>query len=129
VLPNVRHSVTFDESESPTVEVVANNAQTQMIRVAGSGLTLANFFAAASAEGIQASGPCSVAVRTDAGRTTVALSDPSRTQTVARVTVPDAAGASIVEADAGVRVVSTAPLTLEFDLDGHGHAKRIVLGA
>ena len=129
VLPNVGHSVTFDESETPTVEVVANNAQTQMIRVAGSGLMLANFFAAASADGIQASGPCSVAVRTDAGRTTVALSDPSRTQTVARVTVPDAAGASIVEADAGVRVVSTAPLTLEFDLDGHGHAKRVVLGA
>ncbi|MGN7979024.1 polysaccharide lyase 8 family protein [Microbacterium sp. 22195] len=129
VLPNVGHSTTFDESETPTVEVVANNAQTQMIRVAGSGLTLANFFAASSADGIQTSGPCSVAVRTDAGRTTVALSDPSRTQTVARVTVPNAAGASIVEADAGVRVVSTAPLTLEFDLDGHGHAKRVVLGA
>ncbi|WP_309127268.1 polysaccharide lyase 8 family protein [Microbacterium sp.] len=128
VLPNVDHSVTFTESDAPTVEVVANNATAQMIRVAGEGLTLANFFAAGEAQGVSVSGACSLAVRTDAGRTTVALSDPSRTQPVARVTLPDAAGASVVEADAGVRVVSSSPLTLEFELDGHGHSKRIVLG-
>jgi hyaluronate lyase len=128
VLPNVHHSVTFTESDLPTVEVAANNATVQMIRVAGHGLTLANFFAAGEARGVTASGPCSVAVRTDADRTTVALSDPSRTQTVARVTLAEAPGASVLEADAGVRVVSTSPLTLEFALDGHGHSKRIVLG-
>ncbi|MFD5214018.1 polysaccharide lyase 8 family protein [Microbacterium sp. NPDC058345] len=128
VLPNVKHSVTFTESDAPTVEVVANNDRAQMIRVAGEGLVLANFFAAAEAHGVTASGPCSVAVRTDAGRTTVAVSDPSRTQSVARVTLADAVGASVVEADAGVRVVSASPLTLEFALDGHGHSKRIVLG-
>ncbi len=128
VLPNVEHSVTFTESDAPTVEVAANNATAQMIRVAGQGLTLANFFDAGTASGVEASGPCSVAVRTDAGRTTVAVSDPSRTQAVARVTLPEAAATSVVEADAGVRVVSTSPLTLEFELDGHGHAKQIVLG-
>jgi hyaluronate lyase len=99
-----------------------------MIAVAGSGLTLANFFSAGSAGGFSVSGPSSLAVRTAEGRTTVALSDPSRTQAVARVTLPSAAGTSVVEADAGARVISTSPLTLEFDLDGHGHSKRIVLG-
>ncbi|GAT74261.1 putative polysaccharide lyase family 8 [Microbacterium sp. HM58-2] len=128
VLPDVDHSVTFTESDAPTVEVVANNATAQMIRVAGQGLTLANFFAAGEAQGVTASGPCSVAVRTDAGRTTVAVSDPSRTQAVARVSLADAGSASVIEADAGARVVSTSPLVLEFELDGHGHSKRIVLG-
>ncbi|QMU97798.1 hypothetical protein FVO59_11715 [Microbacterium esteraromaticum] len=128
MLPNMGHSTTFDESDSPTVSVVANNPSAQMISEAGSGLTLANFFAAGSAGGFEASGSCSLAVRTADGRTTVALSGPSRTQTVARVTLPSADGTTVVEADAGVRVFSTSPLTLEFELDGHGHPKRIVLG-
>ena len=134
VLPNVAHSVTFAESGAPSVEVLANNAQAQAIRVAGQGLVLANFFqatpaGAAPAYGVTVGGPCSLAVRTDAGRTTVVLSDPSRTQTTARVVLAGVAQSTVVEGDDGVRVVGTAPLTLEFDLDGHGHAKRIVLGA
>ncbi|GAA4480034.1 polysaccharide lyase 8 family protein [Microbacterium panaciterrae] len=133
VLPNVAHSVTFTESDAPTVEVVANNAQAQVIRIAGQGLTLANFFQAtptdaAPACGVTVSGPCSLAVRTDSGRTTVALSDPSRTQKTAQVVLAGFPGSTVVEADDGVRVVATSPLTLEFDLDGHGHAKRAVLG-
>ncbi|WP_439901834.1 polysaccharide lyase 8 family protein [Microbacterium azadirachtae] len=134
VLPNVAHSVTFTESDAPTVEVVANNAQAQAIRVAGQGLTLANFFQAtpsggSPASGVTVSGPCSLAVRTDGGRTTVALSDPSRTQKTARVVLAGVAETTVIEGDDGVRVVGTAPLALEFDLDGHGHAKRIVLGS
>jgi hyaluronate lyase len=134
VLPNVAHSVTFTESDAPTVEVVANNAQAQAIRVAGQGLTLANFFQAtpsggAPTSGVTVSGPCSLAVRTDGGRTTVALSDPSRTQKTARVVLAGVAETTVIEGDDGVRVVGTAPLALEFDLDGHGHAKRIVLGS
>ncbi|OZB81390.1 MAG: hypothetical protein B7X41_16910, partial [Microbacterium sp. 14-71-5] len=134
VLPNVAHSVTFTESDAPSVEVLANNAQAQAIRVAGQGLVLANFFQATPADatpayGVTVGGPCSLAVRTDAGRTTVALSDPSRTQTTARVVLAGVAESTVVEGDDGVRVVGTSPLTLEFDLDGHGHAKRIVLGA
>ncbi|GAB6859543.1 polysaccharide lyase 8 family protein [Microbacterium xylanilyticum] len=134
VLPNVEHSVTFTESDAPTVEVVANNAQAQVIRVTSEGLTLGNFFQATPSDespayGVTVSGPCSLAVRTDAGRTTIAVSDPSRTQTTARVVLAGVAESTVLEADDGVRVVGTAPLALEFDLDGHGHAKRIVLGA
>ncbi|MHC1150306.1 polysaccharide lyase 8 family protein [Microbacterium sp. GCM10011525] len=127
VLPNVAHSVTFTESDAPTVAVLANNATAQVIGVAGQGLTLGNFFGAGSAAGVTASGPCSVAVRTDAGRTTVAVSDPSRTQATARIELADVSG-TVVEGDEGVTVVSASPLTLEFALDGHGHAKRVVLG-
>ncbi|MFE6735888.1 polysaccharide lyase 8 family protein [Microbacterium sp. NPDC057650] len=127
VLPNVEHSVTFTESDAPTVKVLANSATAQMIGVSRQGLTLANFFAAGSAAGVTASGPCSVAVRTDSGKTTVAVSDPSRTQKVATVTLADVTG-SVIEADDGVTVVSTSPLTVEFALDGHGHSKRVVIG-
>ncbi|WP_308488434.1 polysaccharide lyase 8 family protein [Microbacterium capsulatum] len=134
VLPNVDHSVTFTESDAPTVEVLANNAQAQAIRVASLGLTLANFFQATPAgqtpaSGAAVTGPCSLAVHTDSGRTTVALSDPSRTQTTAQVVLAGVAETTVIEGDDGVRVVSTSPLTLEFALDGHGHAKRVVLGA
>ncbi|WP_242519374.1 polysaccharide lyase 8 family protein [Microbacterium esteraromaticum] len=128
MMPNVAHSATFAESGRPSVAVVANNAVAQMVRAARDGLTLANFFAGGSAGGYETTGPCSLAVREHDGRTTIALADPSRTQDVARVTLPKGTGTTVVEADAGVRVVSTSPLTVEFALDGHGHAGRIVLG-
>lgn len=128
VLPNSAHSVTFTESDAPTVTVLANNGVAQVIRDATSDLVLGNFFAGGEAAGLTASGPCSVGIRRGDDSVTVALSDPSRTQSVARVTLADVAETTVVEADAGVRVVSTSPLTLEFTLDGHGHAKRIVLG-
>ncbi|WP_309064957.1 polysaccharide lyase 8 family protein [Microbacterium sp.] len=130
VMPGVGHEATLAESDAPTVTVVANNAAIQMIRESTQRLTLANVFQAIPAgadHGIQASGPCSLAIRQDGPRITVALSDPSRTQGVAQVTLGKLAAKTVIEADEGVTVVSTSPLTLSFALDGHGHSKRIVL--
>ncbi|OFI37540.1 sugar isomerase [Arthrobacter sp. SW1] len=131
VLPGAKHSVTLTESDEPTVTVLANNAVAQMIRDSSHALTLANFFAATPAgqavQGVITSGPCSLAVREEAGQVTVALSDPSRTQPTARVTLDGVAASAVVDADPGVTLIGTAPLTLEFALDGHGHSKRVVL--
>jgi len=68
-----------------------------------------------------------VAVRQDGDALVVALSDPSRTQPVARVSLAGVAASAVVSSDPGVSVVSTSPLTLEFTLDGHGHSKKAVL--
>ncbi|MFJ3956027.1 polysaccharide lyase 8 family protein [Arthrobacter sp. NPDC090010] len=133
VLPGAEHSDTFKESGNPSVTVTANNAGVQMIEDRTRNLVLANFFAptptdAPAPHGVTASGPCSVAIRQEDTRVTVALSDPSRTQSTARLSLDGFSVTDVVvEADAGVKVVSTAPFTLEFALDGHGHSKRVVL--
>ena len=132
VLPGADHPDTFKESANPSVHVLANNAGVQMVEDRGRSLKLANFFAATPAgttpaHGVTVSGPCSLAVRQDGGNLVVALSDPSRTQPVARVSLAGVAASAVVESDPGVSVVSTSPLTLEFTLDGHGHAKKVVL--
>ncbi|WP_245413105.1 polysaccharide lyase 8 family protein [Arthrobacter celericrescens] len=129
--PGAGHQVTFTESDEPSITVLANNATAQMVRDASQGLLLANFFAATPAgqpvRGVTSSGPCSLAVREETGKVTVALSDPSRTQPLARVTLDGVAASAVVDSDPGVTLIGTAPLTLEFALDGHGHSKRVVL--
>lgn len=132
LLPGADHSDTFKESANPSVRVLANSADVQMVEDRAQGLRLANFYAAslsgaAPAQGITVSGPCSVAVRQDGDALVVALSDPSRTQPVARVSLAGVAASAVVSSDPGVSVVSTSPLTLEFTLDGHGHSKKAVL--
>ncbi|MDP5227996.1 MULTISPECIES: polysaccharide lyase 8 family protein [Arthrobacter] len=131
-LPGAAHPVTFTESDAPTVTVVANNAGVQAIKDATQNLTLANVFQATPAgeppaSGIIASGPCSVAVHEESGTVTVALSDPSRTQPLAQVTLTGVSASAVVDADPGVTVLSTAPLAVQFALDGHGHAKKVTL--
>ena len=127
LMPNVTRSATVIESKAPTIEIVANNATAQAVRAPLIGLTMANFFAAGATSGLQADGPCSVGVHAHAGQITVALSDPSRTQEFVRLAILDAPAVDVIASDGGVRVASTSPLTLEFELDGHGHAKQITL--
>ncbi|UJP08781.1 polysaccharide lyase 8 family protein [Microbacterium sp. KUDC0406] len=130
ILPGADEGTTSAQSQTPSVTVLANDEAAQVVADGGNGLTLANFFAASPAgaapsHGITVSGPCSVAAHRDGDLLAVALSDPSRTQTSARVTFADVQAVAAGEADDGVTVVSTSPLTLQFALDGHGHSARI----
>lgn len=130
VLPAADHSDTFKAQAKPGVEVLANNAGAQAIRVSGESLMLANFFAAAGAAGYSASGPCSAATQESGGQLLVTVADPSRTQETVRLAVPadGVTWANVVSADEGASVVSTNPLTLEFALGGtRGHQKSITL--
>jgi Polysaccharide lyase family 8, C-terminal beta-sandwich domain./Polysaccharide lyase family 8, super-sandwich domain./Polysaccharide lyase family 8, N terminal alpha-helical domain. len=132
VLPAVTHDVTFLQSAHPEVTVLANNGTAQVVEQTAQNVVLGNFFAAADGTGTQhgitVSGPCSTAVHRESGRITISLADPSRTQSVARIALPDAGAGSVISADDGVTLVGTAPLTVEFQLDGHGHSKSIVIG-
>ncbi|GAB3795519.1 polysaccharide lyase 8 family protein [Humibacter antri] len=129
LLPGVAHSTTFSTEAQKPVKVLANNSSAQAIVHDGSGVTLANFYGAPTSpvEGMQVSGPCSVGVHRDGDTITVALADPSRTQSTATLVLPDAGSFTVSQADAGASLVGTGPLTLHFALDGHGHARQIIL--
>ncbi|NNC12435.1 sugar isomerase [Planctomonas sp. JC2975] len=129
LLPTAAHSTTFSTQAQKPVKVLANTAASQAILDTRTGVTLANFFAvpANAVKGMQVSGPCSVAVHRDGDVVTVALADPSRTQSTATLVLPDTGSFTVQQADDGVTVTGSAPLTLQFALDGHGHAKQIVL--
>jgi hyaluronate lyase len=130
MLPAAGHSDTFKNQAKPPVTVLANSKDCQLLSVPGDSLTLGNFYAAASAKGFTASGACSLAVHEDGKELTVTVADPSRTQSIVRLTVPTLGKqwARTVAADGGVNIISTQPLTLEFAMGGtHGHQKAITL--
>ncbi|PYG99930.1 sugar isomerase [Arthrobacter stackebrandtii] len=130
VLPAADHSDTFKKAARPGIEVLANKAGAQLIKVADESLIAGNFFSAAEASGYSASGPCTVAVHEVGTQLTLTLADPSRTQAVVRLTLPPTAAGwnSVAAADDGCTVISTSPLTVEFAVGGtRGHQKSITL--
>ncbi|MHA7984910.1 polysaccharide lyase 8 family protein [Rathayibacter sp. CAU 1779] len=129
LLPTASHSTTFSSQAQKRVRVLANTAASQAVLDTRTGVTLGNFFTAPAnpVHGMQVSGPCSVAVHRDGDVVTVALADPSRTQSTATLVLPDSGPFRVQQADDGVTVTGTRPLALRFALDGHGHAKQIVL--
>jgi hyaluronate lyase len=132
-LPTAPLSTTLAQSDVPDVQVLANTKACQMIEVKKYGLVLANFFAAGSrtvpAKGVYASsGPCTLAVKETATALSFVVSDPSRTQTSVRVTLPGTKWRRVQKADAGTKLVSVNPLVVEIPLDGRGHQKYMILG-
>jgi hyaluronate lyase len=128
VLPAASHEVTFSQSANPDVKVLANSADVHMVKVAKDRLVLANFFAAGSVADYSVSGPCTLALRRTGDRLTVSVADPSRTQSSVRITLAGSASGTLVDSDAGVTLVSTDPLVIDVQLDGHGHQKNLTLG-
>ncbi|MFE7389204.1 polysaccharide lyase 8 family protein [Streptomyces sp. NPDC057582] len=88
LLPGASSAATAVWSHSRPVRIVANDATAQAVEVRRQGLTAVNFWAAATAAGITASGPASVLVRRRDQELAVAVADPSRTQTTVTVELP-----------------------------------------
>ncbi|MEV5412211.1 polysaccharide lyase 8 family protein [Thermopolyspora sp. NPDC052614] len=80
LMPGADPDQTRARAAAPSwVEVVANTAHRQGIRVPSLGLTAVNFWLPGSAAGLTASGPCSVLVRAHAdGTATISVADPRR---------------------------------------------------
>jgi hyaluronate lyase len=90
LLPGATPQRTALAAQSSPVEILANSAALQAIRVPSLGLTAVVFFAAGRVGGanpITASGPCTVLTRTVNGRTTLAVADPTLTLSSVTVTV------------------------------------------
>jgi hyaluronate lyase len=132
MLPTAPLSKTLAQSETPDVQVLANTKACQMIEVKKYGVVLANFFTAGSrtvpAKGVYASsGPCTLAVKETDTALSFVVSDPSRTQTSVRVTLPGTKWRRVQKADSGTTLVSVNPLVVEIQLDGRGHQKYMIL--
>lgn len=111
LLPNATARETAERSADPGMTVLVNNPTVQAIVSHRENLVLANFWAAGSVSGdgaasVASDGPASVVVGREGTVTTVAVSDPSRTAQVVRVTVGRRV-ASVVAKDPAVTVVAT----------------------
>lgn len=100
------------------LEVLANTADQQAVRVPSAGFTGANFFAAGSAGTLSADQPCSVLVRASAGQATVCVADPRQDGSTVTVEWEHPVGA-VVSSDPGVTIVQADDrLVLSVDVKG-----------
>src|SRR5690606_33044062 len=117
LLPGASSTATAARAARPGVEVVALDEGVHAFRTApgapgvppGARLTAVNFFAAGSAAGITADGPCAVLVLREPRALRIAVSDPSRSAAVVRLTLDreQAGGRRVVrESDTGLTVLS-----------------------
>ncbi|WP_377272788.1 polysaccharide lyase 8 family protein [Peterkaempfera sp. SMS 1(5)a] len=105
LLPGATARETARTADCPDVAVLANSTTVQAVHAARAQVTAANFFTAGSVAGITVSGPASVVQRRSGGRLTLAVSDPTCTQTSLTVTVdPGVRLRSGESGDAGVDV-------------------------
>ena len=118
LLPNATSRQTAERAADPGMTVLVNNPIVQAIRSHREDLTLANFWTAGAVSGIASDGPASVVVGKDGRTTTVAVSDPSRTAGVIRLTIDRRVGAVIAK-DPAVTVVATGKqLVLDIAVSG-----------
>lgn len=109
LLPGASSARTAEVAGDPGVEVVANSAAVQAVRVPHLRLTAAVFHAAGSAAGITVSGPAVVLLREESGRATVAVSDPSRATVPLTVGLNRQGYARVRAADPEVTVLAVRP--------------------
>ncbi|WP_344630875.1 polysaccharide lyase family 8 super-sandwich domain-containing protein, partial [Streptomyces glaucosporus] len=120
LLPGATPAATAARAARPGVEVVALGGDVHAFRTLpgapgvpdGARLTAVNFFAAGSAAGVTADGPCAVLVLDRPGELRIAVSDPSRSAAVVRLALDraPAAGRRVVrESDEGLTVLSAGP--------------------
>lgn len=94
LLPLATVAQTQAAAAAPGVDIIVNSPAVQAVAVPGSGLLLANFFAAEQVQRISADGPCSV-VSERLGRTaTLAVSDPTHHRDQVIITLECGAWAS-----------------------------------
>ncbi len=108
LLPGRTAGETAAAAAASDLQIIANSAAVQAIRLPAARLTMANFWSPGTAAGITVNAPCSVVMGEAAGTVTVAVSDPSRAATSLTVTVP-ARDITGHDGDPQVSVASTRP--------------------
>jgi hyaluronate lyase len=106
VLPNATSRQTAERAADPGMTILVNNPNVQAIRSYRENLVLANFWTAGAVAEVACNGPASVVVGRDGRTTTVAVSDPSRTAGVIRLTIDRKVG-EVIAKDPAVTVVAT----------------------
>lgn len=108
-----------------TVDVVANTAAVQAVRVRRDGLVLATFWAASGGEaaGVAVDAMAAVVTRRSGDRLDVAVSDPTQENTGAILVELDHPAGRLVESDDRITVLQLAP-TVRFEVAVDGAAGR-----
>ncbi|MFJ2532618.1 polysaccharide lyase 8 family protein [Microbacterium maritypicum] len=122
ILPTASSATTASRSATPTVDVATVDGIGHKASYAGT--SFLNFFAAGTVDGVTATGKCSVGWTMRYSTTTVVVSDPSRTSSTVRVTLPFNIR-SIPQTD-GVTLISANPLTLDVNLSGRRGTQVII---
>jgi hypothetical protein len=78
LLPNATPERTLELADDPGMEIVANTAEAQTVRVPPLGIVATNFWQAGSARGVMVDRPCSVILRERGETLTVAVADPTQ---------------------------------------------------
>jgi hyaluronate lyase len=99
LLPGATPQTTAQTAQNSPVQILANSASQQAIRVGRLGLSAAVFFAAGSVgagtDTITASAACTALTQTVNGRTTMAVADPTMTLASVKVTVGNRAPVTV----------------------------------
>ena len=107
ILPNCTQAQTAAYASSPKVSVLANTTAVQAITDATLGVTMANFYAAATAGPITVSAAASVSMQISGSDLTIAVSDPTWASATLAVTIAGTGYTSVASADPTVTVLSS----------------------
>ncbi len=129
LLPGKTKDQTAAYAANPAVTVIQNDANAQAVSHAGLGLRAANFWAAATSNGIKSDSIASVLMHEGQGLISVAVADPTQTNTGTIHLELNISAVSLVSADPGVTVDQLSPtLRLSFAVKGTaGAALKITL--
>ncbi|PKH22234.1 hypothetical protein CIG19_13085 [Enterobacterales bacterium CwR94] len=128
LLPGAHRQQVQSRREKPGLTLMAQTEQAHIVNLPAQSATLGLFYAPASAAGITSDAACAFAYSERKGELEVVVSSPAR-QPVIQLTLPlDYQQAQAVEQDAGITIVSHAPLTLRIDAQKRrGEALRLRL--
>ncbi|MYW62875.1 hypothetical protein GTY65_02085 [Streptomyces sp. SID8379] len=128
LLPGASAAATGAWSRSRPVRIIANDATVQAVESPRLGLLAAHFWAAGSADGLLADGPCTVLVRRRHEGITVAVADPGRTTATLTLQLPFPVS-RVISADGTISVTPGRRAVLTVRLGGsrgHTHTAELI---
>lgn len=108
LLPNQDETATARYSSSPDIEIIANTDSVQAVKEQKLGLTAMNFWVPGMIESVRANHPASIIIKESGDELTIAISDPTQSQSVVNVDVGRTALEELMK-DPTVTVLQTSP--------------------
>lgn len=118
LLPNQDEAATARYSNNPDIEIIANTDSVQAVKEQKLGLTAMNFWVPGMIEFVRANNPASVIIKESGDELTIAISDPTQSQSVVKLDVGKAALEELMK-DSTVTVMQLSP-RIELAIDTSG---------
>ncbi|WHY20831.1 polysaccharide lyase family 8 super-sandwich domain-containing protein [Paenibacillus sp. G2S3] len=118
LLPNQDQAATARYSSNPDIEIIANTDSVQAVKEQKLELTAMNFWVPGMIESVRAKNPASIIIKESGDELTIAISDPTQSQSVVKVDVGKAALEELMK-DPTVTVMQLSP-RIELAIDTSG---------